>query len=232
MAWAASLPGETFDFLTHSRGRRGREVIGSALAGPTGCSVDAFIAAFGMVAIAEIGDKTQLLSFMLAARYPGRQGAIIGGILAATLVNHACAAFVGDWVATHVSPDTMRWVLGAVFLAFAVWALFPDSLDRKARAPRYGAFVTTLVMFFIAEMGDKTQLATVALGARFDSLLLVTLGTTLGMMAANVPAVLVGEKLAQRVPLSSVRFVAAALFAIFGVLILADLGISVIVGRT
>lgn len=195
--------------------------------------VEALFASFGMVAIAEIGDKTQLLSFMLAARFKGQALPIIGGILVATLVNHACAAAIGDWVAAQVSPHTMRWILGGVFLAFAVWALFPDSLDAGKQAPRYGAFLTTLVMFFIAEMGDKTQLATVALGARYENLVLVTLGTTLGMMAANVPAVLVGEKLAQRVPLSSMRFVAAALFALFGILILADvdLGLASMLGH-
>jgi putative Ca2+/H+ antiporter (TMEM165/GDT1 family) len=183
-----------------------------------------------MVAIAEIGDKTQLLSFMLAARFKGQPWTIVAGILAATLVNHACAAFIGDWVAAQVSPDTMRWVLGAVFLGFAVWALFPDTLDADAKAPRYGAFLTTLVMFFLAEMGDKTQLATVALGARYESLAMVTFGTTLGMMAANVPAVLIGDTLAERVPLSYVRFVAAALFALFGLLILVDVDLGLIPG--
>lgn len=192
--------------------------------------MEALLASFGMVAIAEIGDKTQLLSFMLAARFKGQAWTLIAGIFAATVVNHACAAFVGDWVAAHVSAEVMRWVLGTVFLGFAVWALFPDSLDGDTRAPRYGAFLTTLVMFFLAEMGDKTQFATVALGARYADLVMVTLGTTLGMMAANIPAVLIGETLARRVPLSSVRFVAAALFAIFGVLILADVNLGLKLG--
>lgn len=186
--------------------------------------MEAIITSFGMVAIAEIGDKTQLLSFVLAARFPRQAWRIVAGILVATLANHFCAAAVGDWVALHVGPEPMRWILGLAFLAFAIWALIPDSLDESdARPLRRGAFLTTLVLFFLAEMGDKTQLATVALGARYDSLLQVTLGTTLGMMAANVPAVLVGESLSRRFPLARMRFVAAAIFAVFGALILLGL---------
>ena len=183
--------------------------------------MESLIASFGMVAIAEMGDKTQLLSFVLATRFRGQQWTIIAGIFVATIFNHLFAAAIGGWVATAVSPDTLRWVLGLAFLGFAVWALIPDTLDGdKQNTTRHGAFLTTLVLFFLAEMGDKTQLATVALGANYSSIVLVTIGTTLGMMAANVPAVLIGEKLAQRFPLSKMRFVAAALFAIFGVLIL------------
>jgi putative Ca2+/H+ antiporter (TMEM165/GDT1 family) len=183
--------------------------------------MEALITSFGMVAVAEIGDKTQLLSFVLAARFPSQHWRIIAGILVATLVNHFCAAAVGDWVALRVNPELMRWILGLAFLAFAAWALIPDTLDEdKAQRLRRGAFLTTLVLFFLAEMGDKTQLATVALGARYDSLVLVTLGTTLGMMAANVPAVLVGEGLARRFPLAKMRFVAASIFALFGILVL------------
>lgn len=183
--------------------------------------MEAFLSSLGIVAFAEMGDKTQLLSFVLAARFRGQQWPIIAGIFIATIVNHALAALAGDWVAMKVSPDVMRWVLGLAFLAFAAWALIPDTLDEtNENKTRHGAFLTTVVMFFLAEMGDKTQLATVALGAQFGNLLAVTAGTTLGMMAANVPAVLIGERLAQRFPLSKMRFVAAALFAIFGVLIL------------
>ncbi|WP_386065755.1 TMEM165/GDT1 family protein [Tahibacter sp. UC22_41] len=182
--------------------------------------MEALIASFGMVAIAEIGDKTQLLSFVLATRFRGRHWAIIAGIFAATVFNHLFAALVGGWVAHFLGPDLLRWILGLAFLGFAVWALIPDTLDDKPEPSRYGPFLTTLVLFFLAEMGDKTQLATVALGAKYANLALVTLGTTLGMMAANVPAVLIGEKLAQRFRLSTMRFVAAALFAIFGLLIL------------
>ncbi|HVH33863.1 MAG TPA: TMEM165/GDT1 family protein [Tahibacter sp.] len=182
--------------------------------------MEALIASFGMVAIAEIGDKTQLLSFVLATRFRGRHWAIIAGIFAATVFNHLFAALVGGWVAHFLGPDLLRWILGLAFLGFAAWALIPDTLDDKPEPSRYGPFLTTLVLFFLAEMGDKTQLATVALGAKYANLALVTLGTTLGMMAANVPAVLIGEKLAQRFRLSTMRFVAAALFAIFGLLIL------------
>lgn len=185
--------------------------------------MDGFLTSFGMVAIAEIGDKTQLLSFVLAARFPGRHWAIIGGILVATIANHMLAAWAGSYLAGLLAPGTLRWVLGLLFLGFAVWALIPDTLeDESASRFRLGAFYTALVLFFLAEMGDKTQLATAALGAKYSSLLAVTLGTTLGMMAANVPAVLVGERLARRFTLNRMRFVAAALFALFGLLILLD----------
>jgi putative Ca2+/H+ antiporter (TMEM165/GDT1 family) len=193
--------------------------------------VEALLSSLGMVAFAEMGDKTQLLSFVLAARFRGQHWRIVAGIFIATVFNHALAALAGDWVAMKVSPDVMRWVLGLAFLAFAAWALVPDTLDETDdRNNKYGAFLTTLVMFFIAEMGDKTQLATVALGAQFGSLVAVTMGTTLGMMAANVPAVLLGETLAKRFPLSKMRFVAAALFAIFGVLILLKVNLGLGMG--
>lgn len=183
--------------------------------------MEALLSSLGMVTFAEMGDKTQLLSFVLAARFRGQQWPIIAGIFIATIVNHALAALAGDWVAMKVSPDVLRWVLGLAFLAFAAWALVPDTLDETdEKNNKHGAFLTTLVMFFLAEMGDKTQLATVALGAQFGDLLAVTIGTTLGMMVANVPAVLLGESLAKRFPLSKMRFVAATLFAIFGALVL------------
>lgn len=191
--------------------------------------MEAFLASFAMVAIAEMGDKTQLLSFILAARFRGRHWAIIAGIFVATVANHFVAAFLGDWVAANVAPGLMRWVLGIGFFAFAAWALIPDKLDGDETGPRrFGAFATTLVAFFFAEMGDKTQLATVALGANYASLAMVVLGTTLGMMAANVPAVLLGDRLTKYVPLSKMRFVAAALFAVFGLLVLleVDLGLG------
>lgn len=192
--------------------------------------MEALIASFGMVAIAEIGDKTQLLSFVLATRFRGRHWAIIAGIFAATVFNHLFAALVGGWVAHFLGPDLLRWILGLAFLGFAAWALIPDTLDDKPEPSRYGPFLTTLVLFFLAEMGDKTQLATVALGAKYANLALVTLGTTLGMMAANVPAVLIGEKLAQRFRLSTMRFVAAALFAVFGLLILFKINLGLNLG--
>lgn len=183
--------------------------------------MEALITSLGMVAVAEMGDKTQLLSFVLAARFRGKAWLIIAGIFAATVFNHALAALAGDWFAKAVDPDVLRWILSLAFLAFACWALVPDTLDEsEQRTLRYGAFVTTLVMFFIAEMGDKTQLATVALGAKYANLAGVTMGTTLGMLAANIPAVLLGESLTKRFPLSKMRFVAAALFGVFGMLIL------------
>lgn len=186
--------------------------------------MEALLSSLGMVAIAEMGDKTQLLSFVLAARFIGRHRAIILGIFAATLANHFGAAALGGWVATHVGPQVMRWVLGGAFLAFAAWALIPDTLDdQDAASSAHGAFWTTLVTFFLAEMGDKTQFATVALGARFPELWAVVLGTTLGMMVANVPAVMVGDRLAQKFPLSKMRFVAAAVFALFGLAVLLNL---------
>jgi putative Ca2+/H+ antiporter (TMEM165/GDT1 family) len=191
--------------------------------------LEALLTSLGMVAIAEMGDKTQLLSFVLAARFRGQQWTIIAAIFTATLFNHLLAALLGDWAATTVDPKVLGWVLGLSFLGFAVWATIPDKLDgADQNSGRYGAFVTTLILFFLAEMGDKTQLATVALGAKYASLGMVSMGTTLGMMVANIPAVLLGEKLCERIPLSKIRFVAAALFAIFGVLIL----VSVIGGST
>lgn len=189
--------------------------------------MEALVTSLGMIAFAEMGDKTQLLSFVLAARFRGQHWSIIAGIFAATVFNHALAALAGDWFATAVSPGVLRWVLGLAFLAFAGWALIPDTLDpSEQNTTRYGAFLTTLVMFFVAEMGDKTQLATVALGAKYASLVAVTIGTTLGMMAANIPAVLLGETLVKRFALSKMRLVAAALFAIFGVLILLKINLG------
>ena len=189
--------------------------------------MEAFLASFAMVAIAEMGDKTQLLSFILAAKFRGRPWPLIWEILAATMVNHFVAASLGDWIAAKVAPDAMRWILGVGFLGFAAWALIPDKLnDDGAKPSRFGPFATTLVTFFLAEMGDKTQLATIALAAKYASLSMVVLGTTLGMMAANVPPVLLGERLTKIIPLSKMRFVAAALFAIFGVLILSKVNLG------
>ena len=190
--------------------------------------MEAFFSSLGLVALAEMGDKTQLLSFVLAARFAGRRQAILLGIFVATLLNHLFAAAVGGWVAAHVGPHTLRWALGLAFLAFALWALVPDKLDEPASTPGAGsAFSTALVAFFFAEMGDKTQFATVALGARYeDALWGVVTGTTLGMMVANVPAVLLGHRLAQKLPLSRMRFIASALFALFGLAVLLDIDIG------
>ena len=185
--------------------------------------MEAFLTSITLVAVAEIGDKTQLLSFVLAAKLR-RPWAIMAGILVATLANHALAGSVGVWLASLVSPSTLDWIVGLAFIAFGLWTLRPDTLDGDPRLLRAGAFVTTTVAFFLAEMGDKTQLATVALGARYDQLAWVVLGTTLGMMIANVPAVIVGEALAHRIPMRTVRWIAAALFVAAGLATLIGLG--------
>jgi len=178
--------------------------------------MEAFFISTGLVAIAEIGDKTQLLALMLAARYR-KPWPIVLGILCATLANHALAAWVGAAVAAWVGADAMRWILGATFIVMAGWCLIPDKADDGPQAARQaGAFLATLVAFFIVEIGDKTQIATVALAARFNSLIAVTAGTTAGMMLANVPVVLFGDAIARRLPLKIVRAVAAALFVALG----------------
>lgn len=185
--------------------------------------MEAFLVSTGIVALAEIGDKTQLLAFLLAAKFR-RPVPIILAILAATLANHALAASVGSWVSAQLGPEAMRWILGIGFLAMAAWTLVPDEVDEKATLPRFGVFLTTLVVFFVAEMGDKTQVATVALAARFDAMVAVIAGTTAGMMLANVPAVLFGERIAGRIPLRLVHGLAAAIFALLGVATLFGLG--------
>jgi putative Ca2+/H+ antiporter (TMEM165/GDT1 family) len=186
--------------------------------------MDAFLLSTGIVALAEIGDKTQLLAFLLAARFR-RPLPIVAGILVATVANHAFAAAAGAWVGAAMGPEVLRWVLGVSFLAMAAWIMVPDKLDEgDAKLARYGVFLTTLIAFFLAEMGDKTQVATVALAARFDSMLAVVAGTTLGMMLANVPAVYFGERIAGKVPLKLVHGIAAALFAVLGVATLLGAG--------
>lgn len=172
-----------------------------------------------MVAIAEMGDKTQLLSFLLAAKLK-QKPPIIAGILLATLANHFLAGSVGVWAASLLSRDALRWTIALLFFAFGAWALKPDKLEEDPKLPAAGVFLTTLVAFFLVEMGDKTQLATVALAARYDALVTVVLGTTLGMMIANVPAVWIGEALAHRVNMKVMRGVAAGLFVLLGVLAL------------
>ena len=174
----------------------------------------------GVVALAEMGDKTQLLSLMLAARYPRQAMAIIFGILLATIANHACAALLGHWLTTMVSPDVMRWILGLSFLGIGLWLLVPDHIDdvdgSKAADKPLQVFLLTTGLFFLAEMGDKTQIATIALGARYEDVLSVTVGTTLGMMLANAPAVWVGQKFTKRVPIKWVHAVAATTFIAIG----------------
>lgn len=181
--------------------------------------MEALFFSMTVVALAEMGDKTQLLSFVLAAKLKHKVPIALG-ILVATLANHSLAGYVGAWLAHLVSPPTLRWIIALSFFAFAAWAFKPDKLDTDRKLRGTGVFLTTLVAFFMAEMGDKTQLATVALAAHYDSLVAVVLGTTLGMMIANVPAVWLGEVLADRVNVKVMRGVAAAFFVVLGVLAL------------
>jgi putative Ca2+/H+ antiporter (TMEM165/GDT1 family) len=186
--------------------------------------LEAFLVSSGIVALAEMGDKTQLLSLVLAAKFR-RPLPIILGIFVATVVNHGLAGAVGAWVTTVLGKDLLRWVVGLSFLGMAAWTLVPDKLDEdEGTAVRFGVFGTTVISFFLAEMGDKTQVATVALAARFPELWQVVLGTTLGMMIANVPAVLFGDAVAKRVPLRIVHGIAALIFAVLGVLALLNVG--------
>lgn len=171
----------------------------------------------GVVALAEIGDKTQLLAFILAARFK-KPIPIILGIFAATIVNHALAGALGAWITVTVSPEILRWVLGFSFIGMAVWTMIPDKIEAEETqvASRFGVFGATLITFFLAEMGDKTQIATVAMAAHYADPLMVVIGTTLGMLIADVPAVFVGDKLAHKIPMKLVHSIAAAVFALLG----------------
>jgi len=188
--------------------------------------MESLLVSIGVVAIAEIGDKTQLLALMLAARYRA-PGSIMLGIFLATLLNHGLAAWLGALVAGWMGTEAMRWILGASFLAMAAWILIPDRNDRASllpkRARRAGAFAATLVAFFLLEIGDKTQMATVALAARFNSIAMVAAGTTLGMMLANLPAVYAGGLAGGKLPFRMIRIGAATVFAALGLAILLDL---------
>jgi putative Ca2+/H+ antiporter (TMEM165/GDT1 family) len=175
----------------------------------------------GVVALAEMGDKTQLLAFLLAARFK-KPVPIILGILLATIVNHGFAGALGAWITTLLSPNALGWILGISFIAMAIWTLKPDEIeeDEAKIAGRFGVFGATTITFFLAEMGDKTQIATVALAANYSSVILVVIGTTLGMMIADVPAVFIGTKFAQKVSMKLVHGIAAAVFAVLGVITL------------
>jgi Ca2+/H+ antiporter, TMEM165/GDT1 family len=183
--------------------------------------MEALLISTGVVALAEMGDKTQLLAFILAARFK-KPLPIILGILCATVVNHGLAGALGAWITSAVSPDALRWLLGLSFIGMAVWTLIPDKIEDEETqaAQRLGVFGATLVTFFLAEMGDKTQIATVALAAHYGAPLLVVVGTTLGMLIADVPAVFVGNKFAEKIPMKLVHTIAAAIFAVMGVLTL------------
>lgn len=184
--------------------------------------MEAFLVSTGIVALGEMGDQTQLLALLLAARYR-RPVAIILGILVATLANHTAAAWLGGWIAGLMGPQLLRWVVGGSFLAMAAWMMLPDRLDDDEVPPegqRWGVFSATVIAFFLAEMGDKTQLATVALAARYPDLLAVVAGTTLGVMLANVPALLLGGQMAKKLPMTWLHAIAAAMFAVLGLLTL------------
>jgi putative Ca2+/H+ antiporter (TMEM165/GDT1 family) len=188
--------------------------------------MEAFLVSTGVVALAEIGDKTQLLALVLAAKFR-KPVPIILGILAATVVNHGMAGAAGAWIAAVIGPVAMRWLLGVSFIAMAAWTLVPDKLDgddSRDKAPRFGVFGTTLIAFFLLEMGDKTQIATVALAAKYASLVAVVAGTTLGMMLANVPAVLLGDVAAKKLPMKVVHRIAAGIFLVLGLSVLLGFG--------
>ncbi len=193
-------------------------------AGPWSHPVEAFLVSTGVVALGEMGDKTQLLAMLLAVKFR-KPLPIVLGILVATLFNHATAGLVGSWVASALGPQLLRWVIGLGFLAMAAWMLVPDKIDADEAAPqRFGVFGTTVIAFFMAEMGDKTQIATVALAARYHDLVAVVAGTTLGMLIADVPAVFLGGKIAEKVPMKLVHAIAAGIFALLGVLTLMNVG--------
>jgi putative Ca2+/H+ antiporter (TMEM165/GDT1 family) len=186
--------------------------------------MEAFLVSTGIVALAEIGDKTQLLAFILAAKFR-KPAPIIVGILVATIANHAFAGALGTWITSLLAPECLRWILGLSFIGMAVWTLIPDKLDEdEARLAKFGVFGTTLIAFFLAEMGDKTQVATVALAAQYQAFYSVVAGTTLGMMIANVPAVLLGDRIAHKMPVRLVHAIAAGIFAILGIATLLGAG--------
>lgn len=187
--------------------------------------MESFLVSTGVVALAEIGDKTQLLAFLLATRFK-KPLPIIAGILVATILNHGLAGVLGAWITATVSPEVLRWVLGISFIGMAFWTMIPDEIEEEEAkiVKRLGVFGATLVTFFLAEMGDKTQIATVAMAAHYAAPLTVVIGTTLGMLIADVPAVFVGEKLAHKIPMKLVHSLAAAVFAILGIATLLGVG--------
>lgn len=188
--------------------------------------MESLLVSTGVVALAEIGDKTQLLAFILAARFK-KPVPIIAGILLATIVNHGLAGALGAWITASIRPDILRWALGLSFIGMAIWTLIPDKIEEETQiARRFGVFGATLITFFLAEMGDKTQIATVAMAAHYSLPLMVVIGTTLGMLIADVPAVFAGEKLANKIPMKLVHSIAAAIFAGLGVATLLGAGAS------
>jgi len=224
MAQTARQPGQTFDH--NASGWAGVALWFLYWSGPGITILEALLVSAGVVALGEMGDKTQLLAMLLAARFR-KPLPIVLGILVATLANHALAGAVGQWVADAIGPVWLRWIIGASFLAMAVWMMIPDHIDDDEAATkglRLGVFGTTVVAFFLAEMGDKTQIATVALAARYDAFVAVVAGTTLGMMIANVPAVFLGDQIAKKVSMTLVHGISALIFAVLGVLTLFNVG--------
>lgn len=223
-AWRRRISGsaETFDRMPpFGRGVCGH---GDSTGRSSRIVIHPFFVSTGIVALAEIGDKTQLLALLLTTQFR-RPVPIVLGILVATLANHTFAGAVGAWVATVLDPDILRWVLGLSFIGMALWTLIPDKLDDDQPAKsQTGVFVTTLIAFFLAEMGDKTQVATVALAAQYQALFWVVVGTTMGMMLANVPVVVFGEWLIRRIPVRTIHIVCAVLFAMMGALVLSSVG--------
>lgn len=187
--------------------------------------MESLLVSTGVVALAEIGDKTQLLAFLLAARFK-KPMPIILGILAATIVNHGLAGAFGAWITASVSPEILRWVLGLSFIGMAIWTMIPDEIEEEETkiAKKFGVFGATLITFFLAEMGDKTQVATVAMAVHYAAPLMVVIGTTLGMLIADVPAVFAGDKLAAKIPMKLVHSIAAAIFALLGIATLLGAG--------
>ena len=177
--------------------------------------MEAFLVAFSTIAIAEMGDRTQLLSLVLAAKFR-KPWPIIAAIFCATLANHALAGAIGVWFGRYLSPPVLNAVVGVSMIAMAGWTLIPDKLDGEEKISGRGAFVATLIAFFIAEIGDKTQIATLALAAGYANLTAIVAGTTAGMMAANIPVVLLGSKFAKRLPLKAIHYMASSLFALLG----------------
>ena len=187
--------------------------------------MESLFVSIGVVALAEIGDKTQLLAFILAARFK-KPLPIILGILAATVINHGLAGALGAWITSSISPEVLRWVLGASFIGMAIWTMIPDKIEEEETqvAQRFGIFGATFITFFLAEMGDKTQIATVAMAAHYSAPLMVVIGTTLGMLIADIPAVFAGDKLANKIPMKLVHSIAAAVFAALGIATLMGAG--------
>ena len=187
--------------------------------------MEALLVSTGVVALAEIGDKTQLLAFILAARFK-KPWPIIAGILCATVINHGLAGALGAWITANISAENLRWILGSSFIGMAIWTLIPDKINEEDTkiAKKLGVFGATFVTFFLAEMGDKTQVATIALAAHFASPILVVFGTTLGMLIADVPAVFIGRKMANKIPMRLLHSIAAAIFALLGAATLLGVG--------